>query len=716
MSKILSRLCIKCYSHSPTRSNPTEILFGNQDHLRLRHRFYFTQRDCFAATPTTNLRFLGATNAFLLLIRHAVRFVHKMAGLQPTLETLNFNNLALTSLPVDPNEEKIQRQVPGACFSRVKPTPVLNPSLVCMSLPALQLLDLSDEEVRRPEFVEYFSGNKIMPGSETAAHCYCGHQFGYFSGQLGDGAAMYLGEVINKKGERWEIQLKGAGLTPYSRTADGRKVLRSSIREFLCSEAMYHLGIPTTRAGTCITSDSKVVRDIFYNGNPIQERCTLVLRIAPTFLRFGSFEIFKPTDSETGRAGPSVGRKDMLNTMLDYTIQNFYPVIWKEHSGNKAVMYVEMYKEIVRGTARLVADWQCVGWCHGVLNTDNMSIACVTIDYGPYGFMDKYDPDFICNGSDDGGRYTYKKQPEICRWNCMKLAEAIKDVVPLSETTSHLNLFDEEFGRHYKMKMRQKLGLKKELPEDGKLVENFLDTLLHTGADFTNCFRHLSKFPFPGSAHFSDERSEVLKYLLSQSSSLEELKKFNEPRMDKRQLAMFMMVAQTNPELLSALGRSSQLLEQEIHRMAKLQDLEESTEEDIHKSNKEEWNKWLDKYENRLKKEVENVDDVRELSEQRVTIMNSVNPRFILRNYIAHNAISAAEDGDYSEVRRVLKLLQSPYAESANLEDFGTLSLVNSSSDTVVSKTTDVGQAACHVDQLSYEGKPPAWAGDLRVT
>ena len=223
-------------------------------------------------------------------------------------------------------------QVPGACFSRVTPTPLDNPHLVAFSTSALELIDLDADAAKEPKFTTYFGGNEIIPGSQPAAHCYCGHQFGSFAGQLGDGATMYLGEIINGKGERWELQFKGAGLTPYSRSADGRKVLRSSIREFLCSEAMHHLGVPTTRAGTCVTSDSRVVRDIFYDGNPIRERCTVITRIAPTFLRFGSFEIFKAPDEQTGRKGPSHGRDDILDVMLEYAIGTFFPEIGALHA------------------------------------------------------------------------------------------------------------------------------------------------------------------------------------------------------------------------------------------------------------------------------------------------------------------------------------------------------------------------------------------------
>ncbi|ESO86801.1 hypothetical protein LOTGIDRAFT_128503 [Lottia gigantea] len=615
-----------------------------------------------------------------------------------TLETLNFDNLALRSLPIDPSDENRPRQVAGACFSKVKPMPVENPKLVAVSSTAMGILDLPESEFERKEFAEYFSGNKLLPGCDPAAHCYCGHQFGYFSGQLGDGATMYLGEVVNQKKERWEIQFKGAGLTPYSRSADGRKVLRSSIREFLCSEAIHHLGIPTTRAGTCVTSDSRVVRDIFYDGHPIQERCTIILRIAPTFLRFGSFEIFKPVDSQTGRGGPSIGRKDILIQMLDYTVQTFYPQIWEEFSDDKMKMYIEMYKEIIKLTARLVADWQAVGWCHGVLNTDNMSIVGLTIDYGPYGFMDRYDPNFICNGSDDGGRYSYKNQPEICKWNCMKLGEAIQEAVPVDQTKPFLSLFDEEFSKCYKDKMRKKLGLlNKDLPEDQELVEALFSTMEETGSDFTNTFRCLSSLPLPQCEDYESKKAEILSYLVSQSCTIEELRKANRSTMDPRQMQMLMMLMQTNPDLLSILGRRFEAFEKELEKMEKLNELKDVTQEQKTSKDRELWEKWIKKYSDRLKLEAEGQDDILLTNQNRVKIMNQNNPRIILRNYIAQNAIDAAEKGDYSEIRRVLKLLETPYSGELDIRE------PSSSSN------------SCDINQ-SYDSKPPISALDLRVT
>ena len=232
---------------------------------------------------------------------------------------LNFDNSVLRTLPIDPIKENYVRKVKGAWFSIISTTPVKNPTLISYYPEVLKLLDLEEDTIKEniQQLTEYMCGNKKLEGSIYAAHTYCGHQFGYFSGQLGDGRAIYLGEVVNKKGERWEIQLKGAGKTPYSRGADGRAVLRSSIREFLCSEAMYALGIPTTRAGTLVNSESYCLRDPLYEGIEIEENCAIVSRIAPSFIRFGSFEIFKETDPLTNEAGPSVGlEKDMLPLML----------------------------------------------------------------------------------------------------------------------------------------------------------------------------------------------------------------------------------------------------------------------------------------------------------------------------------------------------------------------------------------------------------------
>ncbi|MBV94683.1 Selenoprotein O, partial [Eschrichtius robustus] len=311
--------------------------------------------------------------------------------------------------------------------------------------------------------------------------------------------------------------------------ADGRKVLRSSIREFLCSEAMFHLGIPTTRAGACVTSQSSVERDVFYDGNPRHEQCAVVLRVAPTFLRFGSFEIFKSSDEHTGRAGPSVGRNDIRVQMLDYVISTFYPEIQATHASDSVQRHAAFFREVTRRTAQLVAEWQCVGFCHGVLNTDNMSIVGLTIDYGPFGFLDRYDPDHVCNASDTAGRYSYSRQPEVCKWNLQKLAEALEPALPLELAEAILaEEFDAEFRRHYLQKMRWKLGLvRAEREEDSALVARLLETMHLTGADFTNSFYLLSSFP-------AEDLDEFLAVLTAQCASLEELRRAFRPQMDPR--------------------------------------------------------------------------------------------------------------------------------------------------------------------------------------
>eukprot|EP01102_Stenamoeba_stenopodia_P017006 TRINITY_DN6031_c0_g1_i2.p1 TRINITY_DN6031_c0_g1~~TRINITY_DN6031_c0_g1_i2.p1 ORF type:complete len:636 (-),score=139.50 TRINITY_DN6031_c0_g1_i2:338-2245(-) len=621
------------------------------------------------------------------------------------IEELQFDNLALRALPLDPVVEEVprSRQVRNACFSRVKPTPVKNPSVIAYSKPALELLGLDvDTESKRSEFAEYFGGNKIIPGCEPAAHCYCGHQFGHFSGQLGDGATMYLGEVINPKGERWEIQFKGAGKTPYSRNADGRKVLRSSVREFLCSEANHFLGIPTTRAGTVVTSDSRIARDIFYNGNVIMERCSIVLRIAPSFIRFGSFEICKPIDRETGREGPSHGLEhEILPKMLSYVIQTFYPDIWNKHPDGHDItedrpatkeMYKDFYREVVRRTARLVADWQLFGFCHGVLNTDNMSILGLTIDYGPYGYLDAYDPNFICNGSDNSGRYAYSKQPEICKWNCLKLAEALSPVMSKAFGLSILEEeFDATFEAHYNQRMRNKLGLiNKTFEDDKELFESFFETLEKTCADFTNCFRGLSKLSLTALTQGSNAESiqELLNYLLRQVASVDFQKRACRPSIPPDQLRMLLSIAEKDPRMLAMFGLDPDALVRDITKMKMLKQLETLTPEGKKEEDSKIWLEWLNKYCDRLRKEIEGLDvaSIAELDVKRKQVMDSNNPKYILRNYIAQKAIEQAEKGDYSEVHKVLGMLMKPFEDNPQLDAEG------------------------------YSSTPPNWASELCVT
>ncbi|XP_053478840.1 selenoprotein O1 isoform X2 [Ictalurus furcatus] len=647
------------------------------------------------------------------------------------LERLDFDNVVLRKLPVEESEAPGVRTVRGACFSRVMPQPLEKPRFVAVSGPAMALLGLSAEEViSDPLGAVYLSGSRVMPGSEPAAHCYCGHQFGHFAGQLGDGAACYLGEVKapadqslellkENPSRRWEIQLKGSGLTPYSRQADGRKVLRSSIREFLCSEAVFALGIPTTRAGSVVTSDSRVMRDVFYNGNPRMERCSVVLRIAPTFIRFGSFEIFKQEDELTGRQGPSYRYTEIRTQMLDYVIDTFYPEIQQSHS-DPVERNTAFFREVTLRTARLVAHWQCVGFCHGVLNTDNMSILGLTLDYGPFGFMDRFDPEFICNASDNSGRYSYRAQPEICHWNLARLAEALNPDLPSDRAQAVLEEYSPLFNTFYLSNMRRKLGLlRKEEPEDELLITNLMQTMHNTGADFTNTFRCLSQISCPAEGD-TVEDAELVKQatelLLQQCASLEELKAASKPNMDPREFSMLLSLAQSNPALFGMLS-DRRTLARQLEKLSRLKELLESTETDLKNKQTEEWTCWIKQYRQRLARECEGECDVKAVQEERVRVMDSTNPRVVLRNYIAQNAIEAAENGDFSEVQRVLKVLEKPFCAQEGW-------MVRRGSEEAQERDEEEGQREAEEDVtgaenrviVSYDSKPPAWAAQICVT
>ena len=289
----------------------------------------------------------------------------------------------------------------------VNPTPVKNPSFLSISSEACKMFGLSINDVNNDESLEVISGNAQVPDFPAISHCYCGHQFGNFAGQLGDGRAIVITMTNDVDGDMMEVQLKGAGLTPYSRFADGRAVLRSSVREYLCSEFAYQLGIPTSRALSIVTSSDSVVRDVMYDGNPESEIISIVSRILPTFWRFGSFEIFKTKDKSTGLSGPSAGLEDeMQANMINYIVFNFYPA-FNDLTGS--VLIETLFREITVRTAETVAYWQVYGFTHGVLNTDNMSIIGATIDYGPYGFMDFFDRHYTPNHSDKFGRYSFAK-------------------------------------------------------------------------------------------------------------------------------------------------------------------------------------------------------------------------------------------------------------------------------------------------------------------
>ncbi len=360
--------------------------------------------------------------------------------------------------------------LPETFHTRLSPTPVPEPYLVAWNPDALELLGLRPEAVHTREFVEIFAGNAPLPGSEPLAAIYAGHQFGHYVPQLGDGRAILLGELAHPSGSRWEVQLKGAGRTPYSRGGDGRAVLRSSIREYLCSEAMHGLGIPTTRA-LCITgSDMPVMRESAETG-------ALVTRLAESFIRFGSFELFYYRSQH-----------DEIKTLADFTLRHYFPAQLDE-----ARPYPALLAEVTRRTAKLMAQWQAVGFCHGVMNTDNMSILGLTLDYGPYGFMEAYDPAYICNHSDHDGRYAYDQQPQIGAWNCTCLAQALLPLMEVDDAKEALSGYGETFATEYMRLMCAKLGLPFE-EASVPLVTGLLDLMARNRVDYTILFRSLARF------------------------------------------------------------------------------------------------------------------------------------------------------------------------------------------------------------------------------
>jgi uncharacterized protein YdiU (UPF0061 family) len=333
------------------------------------------------------------------------------------LENWEFDNKFTNELPGDPLADNTRRQVRQACFSRVDPTPVASPTLAACSREAAALLDLSEQDCRSQLFTEVFSGNRLLSDMKPYAMCYGGHQFGNWAGQLGDGRAINLGEIINRNGERWVLQLKGAGPTPYSRSADGLAVLRSSLREFICSEAVHHLGIPTTRALSLVLTGEQVIRDMFYDGNPKHEPGAVVCRLSPSFIRFGNFEIL------TSRK-----EHELLERLVNYTIQTDFPHLGAVRPARDRIL--QWFAEICEKTARMINHWMRVGFVHGVMNTDNMSILGLTIDYGPYGWLEGYDPAWTPNTTDaHGKRYCYGNQPYMAQWNLTQLAKTLYHLI-----------------------------------------------------------------------------------------------------------------------------------------------------------------------------------------------------------------------------------------------------------------------------------------------
>lgn len=393
---------------------------------------------------------------------------------------LNIKDKFNKELPADPIKTNTLRQVAHACFSYVSPKLPSKPKLIHFSKEMAEVLGLSKSDVVSQSFVNVFSGKEILKNTAPYAMCYGGHQFGSWAGQLGDGRAINLCEIEHNK-KNWALQLKGAGETPYSRRADGLAVLRSSIREHLCSEAMFHLGVPTTRSLSLMLSGDQVMRDVMYNGNAALEKGAIVCRVAPSFIRFGNFEIL-------------ASRKDVktLKKLADFTIQHFFPNI-KSASSQK---YIELFNKVTQQTLDMIIHWQRVGFVHGVMNTDNMSILGLTIDYGPYGWLEGYDHNWTPNTTDkEMKRYRFGNQPNIALWNLIRLANALYPLVEDSQPFENiLNQFQPQYEAANLVMMNQKLGLKKNEASNLKLINELTDILQLSETDMTIFFRKLSDF------------------------------------------------------------------------------------------------------------------------------------------------------------------------------------------------------------------------------
>lgn len=498
------------------------------------------------------------------------------------MKAIDFDNRFVRELPADSQTGPGTRQVLGAAYSWVSPTPVANPGLLAYSPEAARLLNLDEADIRSSAFLNAFSGNNLLAGMQAYAANYGGHQFGHWAGQLGDGRAIGLGEVIAKNGRRWELQLKGAGPTPYSRHADGRAVLRSSLREFLCSEAMHHLGVPTTRALSLMTTGEDVVRDMFYSGDATPEPGAIVCRVSPSFIRFGNFEL-----------PASRGDTKLLGQLVAFCIDRDFP-----HLANRGQNRIgDWFAEVCESTAVLMAHWMRVGFVHGVMNTDNMSILGLTIDYGPYGWLENFDPEWTPNTTDSQGRrYAYGKQPQIAQWNLSRLAGSIAPLLSNHEVLhAGLNRYNEVFNESHRAMNAAKLGFLQSNESDAALVQELFRLMQRMQIDMPLVFRKLAE----------------LDLNINSLESFDSV--FYEP-----------------------------FLRDEYHS---------------------EFTDWISRYAARIKVQ----DEPEEIRKAR---MNAVNPLYVPRNWLAQQAIDAAEQGDASELHRLMEVLRNPYAEQAGRERF----------------------------------------------
>ncbi|UYZ59736.1 protein adenylyltransferase SelO [Hymenobacter latericus] len=510
-----------------------------------------------------------------------------------SIDQASFENSLVEELRGEATFDKQPRQVPGFAYSRVQPTPVPDPHLLAWSDDLARYLGLEKPAERGPA-VEVLAGNRVTETMKPFAARYGGHQFGSWAGQLGDGRAISLGELRATDGSPWEIQLKGAGPTPYSRRADGRAVLRSSVREFLCSEAMHYLGVPTTRALSLVGTGAKVVRDMFYNGNPQEEPGAIVARVAPTFVRFGNFQIFAAN-----------GEMDNLRELANYVIRRYYPELGEP----SAEVYLRWFEEVSRRTAVMIAHWMSVGFVHGVMNTDNMSILGLTIDYGPYGWLEPYEPDWTPNTTDFSyRRYAFGQQPQVALWNLVQLARAIAHLVPDPEQLRPgLDLYGTTLAETMQAMMLRKLGLTThETADDQQLIEDMHQVLVDAVMDMTLFFRNLSHLAPALLRDAANEETQLLEFVEANS--------YAQPGYAGHTVLV----------------------------------------------------QWLQRYLKRLRQEPATPEAIRES-------MLAANPKYVLRNYLAQKAIEAAETGDLSVLNRLMQVLKTPYAEQPEHDDLAAM-------------------------------------------
>jgi uncharacterized protein YdiU (UPF0061 family) len=444
-------------------------------------------------------------------------------------------------------------RLPGEFYTLMPAEGVgVQPRLLHANAAAAALIGLDPASFSDPAFSEVFSGHAPLDGFSPLAMVYSGHQFGVWAGQLGDGRALLIGQVRNEDGELWDIQLKGAGETPYSRHADGRAVMRSTIREYLCSEAMAALGIPTSRALAIVATNEQVYRET-------PEPGAVLTRLARSHIRFGHFEHFFHT-----------GRQELVRQLADHVIAEYFPQFAGDHAA--------WFGEVVKRTAEMIAGWQSVGFAHGVMNTDNMSILGLTLDYGPFGFMEAYEPGFVCNHTDAQGRYAFDMQPAIAHWNLRALAFALSGLIEKDKLIATLDTYEAIYRRRYRALMRAKLGLTQEFEGDDQLIGSLLTLMAKARADYTLSFRNLS------------------------GEDAAWLNLFGEANSDAEA--------------------------------------------------------WLSRY--RVRTEHEDISG-----------LDKVNPKYVLRNWVAEIAIRAVEDkGDVAMLDRIFRLVQSPFEKHDGDEAF----------------------------------------------